>query len=373
MNLNLNALPLNDQDSSASQSTPEMLPDSMLASLDHLELDKYDGRHGKPLGARVALSGAHGLDVMMERDLLTMEQNQRLLAENRSYSVLVGQLESQLARYQTKSDKQAAELVQLQQQLSLQAAQGEQKFNQFLVCANQYEQSKAKEIEQLKLQLVQKDHLINTLRASLQSAQAQVHQAQQQQHRHGHSHAHAHHPMTRHFGLHRVSPPPTSSGSSSNGPSYFEHLSVEQKEALRVRQKNIVYVIGLPVSLCNAKLLKSNKWFGKFGPISRVCFNTSPKCVKANSIPTFVTYEEERDALQAIRRMNLYCLADGTRLKTNFGRTKFCPLFCRAEQCLNEKCKFLHAWADHEDIITEQEITDFNAIRAGPPSRFNRK
>merc|ERR1719361_273147 len=154
---------------------------------------------------------------------------------------------------------------------------------------------------------------------------------------------------------------------------YFEHMSVSQLEQLRVRQKNIVYIIGLPVSLCNAKLMKSNKWFGQFGAISRICFNTSPKCVKANSIPTFVTFTEERDALQAIRAMNLHCLADGTRLKTNFGRTKYCPLFCRKEKCLNEKCKFLHAWADHSDIITEQEITDFNAIRAGPPSRYSRK
>jgi hypothetical protein len=113
--------------------------------------------------------------------------------------------------------------------------------------------------------------------------------------------------------------------------------------------------------------------FGKFGTISRICFNTSPKCVKANSIPTFVTYTKDADALQAIRKMNLYCLADGTRLKTNFGRTKFCPAFTHGEKCLNEKCKFLHRWAKVEDIITEQEISDFNAIRAGPPSRYSRR
>merc|ERR1719474_1163602 len=154
---------------------------------------------------------------------------------------------------------------------------------------------------------------------------------------------------------------------------YYKQFTVEQLQQIRIRQKNIVYVVGLPVSLCNAKLLKSHKWFGKFGTISRICFNTSPKCVKANSIPTFVTYTTEPDALQAIRKMNLYCLADGTRLKTNFGRTKFCPMFIQGQQCLNEKCKFLHQWAKVEDIITEQEISDFNAIRAGPPSRFSRR
>ena len=156
-------------------------------------------------------------------------------------------------------------------------------------------------------------------------------------------------------------------------PEHHKQYTVEQLKKIRIRQKNIVYVVGLPVNLCNAKLLKSSKWFGKYGTISRICFNTSPKCVKANSIPTFVTYTSEYDALQAIQKMNLYCLSDGTRLKTNFGRTKYCPTFCQGKQCINNKCKFLHEWASPDDIITEQEINDFNAIRAGPPSRFNKK
>jgi len=390
---------MSDQDSSSSQMTPEMLMpmenaemENLLTSLDHLDLDKYDGRHGKPLGSVFEMDGVSGadgrLDLIMERDLLQMEQNQRLLTESRSYSMLVSQLESQLTRLQAKCDEQAREMAAqareisaLRQKCALQTVQGEQKFNQFLVCANQYEQSKAKEIEALKLKLSQQEHMLNSMRSELE--------------RRHHTHCHVNNfNYQQRFRVNGQQPQPqqcspTSSSSSlsadsscSNGNcngngngngQYFEHMSVSQLEQLRVRQKNIVYIIGLPVSLCNAKLLKSNKWFGKFGAISRICFNTSPKCVKANSIPTFVTFTEERDALQAIRSMNLYCLADGTRLKTNFGRTKYCPLFCRGEKCLNEKCKFLHAWADHDDIITEQEITDFNAIRAGPPSRYNRK
>ena len=55
--------------------------------------------------------------------------------------------------------------------------------------------------------------------------------------------------------------------------SYYRQFSVEQLQQIRIRQKNIVYIVGLPVSLCNAKLLKSHKWFGKFGTISRICFN----------------------------------------------------------------------------------------------------
>ena len=60
--------------------------------------------------------------------------------------------------------------------------------------------------------------------------------------------------------------------------SYYKQFSVEQLQQIRIRQKNIVYVVGLPVSLCNAKLLKSHKWFGKFGTISRICFNVKFIC-----------------------------------------------------------------------------------------------
>lgn len=401
---------MSDQDSSSSQMTPEMLlpmenadeMENLLTSLDHLDLDKYDGRHGKPLGSVFQMDGVGGerLDLIMERDLLQMEQNQRLMTESRSYSMLVSQLESQLTRVQTKCDEQsremssqAREISALQQKCALQTVQGEQKFNQFLVCANQYEQSKAKEIEALKLKLSQQEHMLNSMRSELDHRHQNQNRAQHCGHQQNHvnnynyqqrfrvngQQQHQQHQQQQHSPTSSSSSESSCSNGNGNGAQngnnaqYFEHMSVSQLEQLRVRQKNIVYIIGLPVSLCNAKLLKSNKWFGKFGVISRICFNTSPKCVKANSIPTFVTFTEERDALQAIRRMNLYCLADGTRLKTNFGRTKYCPLFCRKEACLNEKCKFLHAWAEHDDIITEQEITDFNAIRAGPPSRYNRK
>ena len=275
-----------------------------------------------------------------------------------SILVVVGQLKSQLAQCQCKCDKQAGDISLLQQMMVIQTVQGEQKFNKFLVCANQYEQSKAKEIEALKLKLMQQEHIINSIRACDPIGP---------------------HPMNRHFAGHNDTryqlnrDSPTSSSSNSSGAAYFEDMTVRQMEQLRVRQKNIMYIIGLPVSLCHANLLKSNKWFGKFGAISRISFNTSPKCVKANSIPTFVTYVEERDALQAILKMNLYCLPDSTRLKTNFGRTRYCQFFCRKEACMLEKCKLLHSWADHDDLISEQEIANFNAICAGPPSRFNRK
>jgi len=189
---------MREQDSSVSQSTPEMTMlsahdaglEQLLASFDLNELDEYVGRNDNSLGtcepARdimhdgldeyVGRSGNSlgacepacdmnndGLDLMIKRDLEQMEQNQRLLDDNRSYNVLVGQLKGQLMRYQSKYNKQAREIAQLQHQLALKKVLDEQKFNQCLVFANHYEQSKNKEIEALKLELVQQEHVMNTL------------------------------------------------------------------------------------------------------------------------------------------------------------------------------------------------------------------
>ena len=93
--------------------------------------------------------------------------------------------------------------------------------------------------------------------------------------------------------------------------------------------------------------------------------------VKANSIPTFVTYTNEFDACQAIQN-EFILFVRWYSFKNKLRRTKYCPTFCEGKQCINNKCKFLHEWANIDDIITEQEINDFNAIRAGPLSRFNK-
>ena len=295
------------------------------------------------------------------------------------YELMIAQLRAEVQQWKYQCNVQQNTISSLQQQLNIQQSSFDNKFNEFLVCANDYDKQKSEELESLKRQndILCKEN--DELRVKMLEFDS----------RSNHTHSS---PLSSVCML-------TDSNSSKSSPNDlimdYKQYTVQQLKSIRIRQQNIVYIVGLPVSLCNAKLLKSNRWFGKFGPISRICFNTSPKCVKANSIPTFVTYNSQRDALKAIQKMNLYCLSDGTRLKTNYGRTKYCPSFCEGQVCNNHKCKFLHQWAlkfcisgtnillicfillcaliFREDIITQQEINDFNAIRAGPPSRFNKK
>eukprot|EP00485_Elphidium_margaritaceum_P014415 CAMPEP_0202726016 /NCGR_PEP_ID=MMETSP1385-20130828/184397_1 /ASSEMBLY_ACC=CAM_ASM_000861 /TAXON_ID=933848 /ORGANISM="Elphidium margaritaceum" /LENGTH=370 /DNA_ID=CAMNT_0049392227 /DNA_START=92 /DNA_END=1204 /DNA_ORIENTATION=+ len=335
-----------------------------------------------------------------------LRENARLQQENHAYAQQQTQLQTEVSEWRTRCTQHEITIGQLQFRLSDQQGNFDRKFADFLRCANDYDQAKNKEVEALRARVQQ-------LQSSLQAMQQLQHQKCDGHHGvHGHGITDYMERLSRSqlgalsstsSGSPRASPPLSDHVSESSCPTtsleqspssnlsnfttdtatsqdcddattmYNKSFTVEQLKNVRIRQKNIVYVVGLPVSLCNAKLLKSNKWFGRFGAISRICFNTSPKCVKANSVPTFITYSTEEAAVEAIAKMNLYCLTDGTRLKTNYGRTKYCPMFCEQKKCFNEKCKYLHQWAKFDDIITEQEIIDFNAIRAGPPSNHHMK
>lgn len=44
---------------------------------------------------------------------------------------------------------------------------------------------------------------------------------------------------------------------------------------VRVVQKNLVFVVGLPMRLADANVLKKHEYFGKFGKIQKVVINQS--------------------------------------------------------------------------------------------------
>lgn len=45
--------------------------------------------------------------------------------------------------------------------------------------------------------------------------------------------------------------------------------------SVRVVQKNLVFVVGLPLRLADAEILKKHEYFGKFGKIHKVVINQS--------------------------------------------------------------------------------------------------
>ncbi|XP_046629957.1 uncharacterized protein LOC124310202 isoform X2 [Neodiprion virginianus] len=126
---------------------------------------------------------------------------------------------------------------------------------------------------------------------------------------------------------------------------------------VRVVQKNLVFVVGLPMRLADADVLKRHEYFGKFGKIHKVVINQSTSYAGSQgpSASAYVTYQRQEDALRAIEAVN-NIVVDGRTVKTSLGTTKYCSHFMRNQACPKPDCMYLHDFGDQEASFTKEEM-----------------
>ncbi|XP_065355966.1 GATA zinc finger domain-containing protein 14 [Calliphora vicina] len=126
---------------------------------------------------------------------------------------------------------------------------------------------------------------------------------------------------------------------------------------VRVVQKNLVFVVGLPPRLADADILKKHEYFGKYGKIHKVVINPSTAYagVQGPSASAYVTYVHNSDALRAIQSVN-NIMIDGRLIKTSLGTTKYCSHFMKNQQCPKGDCMYLHELGDPEASFTKEEM-----------------
>ncbi|XP_066582625.1 uncharacterized protein Cnot4 [Prorops nasuta] len=126
---------------------------------------------------------------------------------------------------------------------------------------------------------------------------------------------------------------------------------------VRVVQKNLVFVVGLPMRLADADVLKRHEYFGKFGKIHKVVINQSTSYAGSQgpSASAYVTYQRQEDALRAIEAVN-NIVVDGRTIKTSLGTTKYCSHFMRNQACPKQDCMYLHDLGDQEASFTKEEM-----------------
>lgn len=112
-------------------------------------------------------------------------------------------------------------------------------------------------------------------------------------------------------------------------------------ENLRIVQKNLVFVSGLPSSISDADLLKTDDYFGRYGKVAKVVTNLQQPARKPCSYQAYVTYSDILDAAIAITALDGFNYEDKS-LKVSFGTTKYCAHFLRGYECLNPDCFYLH-------------------------------
>ncbi|OQV12621.1 CCR4-NOT transcription complex subunit 4 [Hypsibius exemplaris] len=125
---------------------------------------------------------------------------------------------------------------------------------------------------------------------------------------------------------------------------------------IRVVQKNLVFVIGLPPKLTDAEVLRRPEYFGKFGRIIKVMVNTlNANGTPASSASAYITYLRSEDSLRAIKTLNNLHV-DGRILKASLGTTKYCVNFLRNLACTKAECMYLHDLGDGAASFTKEEM-----------------
>ena len=150
-------------------------------------------------------------------------------------------------------------------------------------------------------------------------------------------------------------------------------------EAARVIQKNLVYVIGLPIESSSESTIRRMDMFGQYGRLSKVVVNSrSPVCDKSNTCGVYLTYENNQQALDCIRAVDgfTYChrllkfvIIVDLMNRASYGTTKYCYNFIKGYKCNNPDCLFLHQKADREDCFTKDEMVErqLDFYRLTPP------
>lgn len=138
--------------------------------------------------------------------------------------------------------------------------------------------------------------------------------------------------------------------------------------SVRVVQRNLVFVVGLPVRLADAELLKKHEYFGKFGKIHKVVINQSTSYAGSQgpSASAYVTYMKSDDALRAIQSVNNIVI-DGRPVKSSLGTTKYCSHFMKNQPCPKADCMYLHEMGDPEASFTKEQM------HAGKHQEYERK
>ncbi|KAJ8754227.1 hypothetical protein K2173_002127 [Erythroxylum novogranatense] len=128
---------------------------------------------------------------------------------------------------------------------------------------------------------------------------------------------------------------------------------------VRVIQRNLVYVIGLPLDLADEALLQQKEYFGQYGKVMKVSISrTSTGAIQNssnNSCCVYITYSKEEEAVRCIQSVHSFVL-EGKSLRACFGTTKYCHAWLKNMPCNIPDCLYLHDFGSEEDSFTKDDL-----------------
>ncbi|XP_057486057.1 uncharacterized protein LOC130772318 isoform X2 [Actinidia eriantha] len=128
--------------------------------------------------------------------------------------------------------------------------------------------------------------------------------------------------------------------------------------SVRVIQRRMAYVIGLPLRLADENLLQRKEYFGQYGKVTKVALSrTAGGAIQQfvnDTCSVYVTYSKEEEAIRCIQSVHGFVL-EGSFLRASFGTAKYCHAWLRNTPCTNSACLYLHSIGADEDSFSKDE------------------
>ncbi|KXS15930.1 hypothetical protein M427DRAFT_98379 [Gonapodya prolifera JEL478] len=139
--------------------------------------------------------------------------------------------------------------------------------------------------------------------------------------------------------------------------------------SIRVVQRNLIYVVGLPPRVGGEEILRSTDYFGQFGKVTRAHVNRRLVGGPGTNGPVggghgglggqplgvYIAFTRKEDAAKAIKEVE-GTLYEGRMVRATHGTTKYCAHYLRGQTCPNPNCVFLHEHGDPAEGTTEENL-----------------
>ncbi|CAL0304106.1 unnamed protein product [Lupinus luteus] len=133
----------------------------------------------------------------------------------------------------------------------------------------------------------------------------------------------------------------------------------KQLSSVRVIQRNLVYIVGLPLNLGDEDLLQRLEYFGQYGKVLKVSMSrTAAGLIQQfpnDTCSVYITYSKEYEAIRCIQNVHGFIL-EGKPLRACFGTTKYCHAWLQNVPCNNPNCLYLHEIGSQEDSFSKDEV-----------------
>jgi RNA recognition motif-containing protein len=126
----------------------------------------------------------------------------------------------------------------------------------------------------------------------------------------------------------------------------------------RVIQRDLVYVIGIPIDLATEENLSKYEYFGQYGEIKKIVVNNQTVHQNTYQRPTvsaYITFCKEDDAWECLYALESFSI-NGHTLKASFGTSKYCSAFLSGQKCNKPDCMYLHHTGEPKDSFSTEEI-----------------